>query len=91
MGTTYTWNENNFDFFHSWVSQNDSHHFNVGVIFSTPVLNKSPETKKKETRFNLPKDEQPLSSTKETKTFMFGKHVSTSLEIFPTRRLSKVI
>ncbi|XP_026731366.1 serine/threonine-protein kinase greatwall-like isoform X1 [Trichoplusia ni] len=71
-----------------WVSQNDSHHFNVGVIFSTPVSNKSPETKKKETRFNLPKDDQPASGIKD-KTFMFGKHISTSLEIFPTRRLSK--
>uniref|UniRef100_A0A2A4K417 Serine/threonine-protein kinase greatwall n=1 Tax=Heliothis virescens TaxID=7102 RepID=A0A2A4K417_HELVI len=71
-----------------WVSQNDSHHFNVGVIFSTPVSNKSPETKKKETRFNLPKEDHPPSGTKE-KTIMFGKHVSTSLEIFPTRRLSK--
>ncbi|XP_075971918.1 serine/threonine-protein kinase greatwall isoform X1 [Anticarsia gemmatalis] len=72
-----------------WVSQNDSHHFNVGVIFSTPVSNaKSPETKKKETRFNLPKDDQLASGSKE-KTFMFGKHISTSLEIFPSRRLSK--
>ncbi|CAB3240565.1 unnamed protein product [Arctia plantaginis] len=74
-----------------WVSQNDSHHFNVGVIFSTPVSNSNgSETKKtlKETRFNLPKDDQPASGTKE-KMFMFGKHISTSLEIFPSRRLSK--
>ncbi|XP_050347812.1 serine/threonine-protein kinase greatwall isoform X1 [Nymphalis io] len=75
-----------------WVSQNDSHHFNVGVIFSTPNKliannNKSPETKKKATRFNLPVDETN-SSIKE-KSFTFGKHISTSLEIFPTRRLSK--
>ncbi|XP_047527130.1 serine/threonine-protein kinase greatwall isoform X1 [Vanessa atalanta] len=70
-----------------WVSQNDSHHFNVGVIFSTPVANKSPETKKKATRFNLPVDETN-TSIKE-KSFTFGKHISTSLEIFPTRRLSK--
>ncbi|CAG4978992.1 unnamed protein product [Parnassius apollo] len=74
-----------------WVSQDDSHHFNVGVIFSTPVSNnKSPGSKKqqKATRFNLPIDES-LSGTKE-KSFTFSKHVSTSLEIFPTRRLSKV-
>ncbi|CAG4965015.1 unnamed protein product [Colias eurytheme] len=73
-----------------WVSQNDSHHFNVGVIFSTPVSNsKSPNMKKrhKATRFNLP-IEEPLSGTKE-KSITFGKHISTSLEIFPTRRLSK--
>ncbi|CAG9581342.1 unnamed protein product [Danaus chrysippus] len=71
-----------------WVSQNDSHHFNVGVIFSTPVSkNKSPETKKKATRFNLPFNDT-VSSEKE-RSFTFGKHISTSLEIFPTRRLSK--
>ncbi|XP_041975441.1 serine/threonine-protein kinase greatwall isoform X2 [Aricia agestis] len=71
-----------------WASQNDSHHFNVGVIFSTPVsANKTMETKKKATRFNLPVDES-LSSVKE-KSFTFGKHISTSLEIFPMRRLSK--
>lgn len=75
-----------------WASQNDSHHFNVGVIFSTPVSNnKCQETKKrlKETRFVLPKNDQPASGFKE-KSFNFSKHVSTSLEIFPTRRLSKV-
>ncbi|XP_061708783.1 serine/threonine-protein kinase greatwall isoform X2 [Cydia pomonella] len=74
-----------------WVSQNDSHHFNVGVIFSTPVSNaKSPDGKKKQkaTRFNLPKDDQPMSGTKE-KAIVFSKHISTSLEIFPTRRMSK--
>lgn len=74
------------------MSQNDSHHFNVGVIFSTPVSNTNgSETKKaqKETRFNLPKDDLSVSGTKE-KMFMFGKHISTSLEIFPSRRLSKV-
>ncbi|KAI8438424.1 hypothetical protein MSG28_010950 [Choristoneura fumiferana] len=74
-----------------WASQNDSHHFNVGVIFSTPVSNsKSPDTKKKqkETRFNLPKDDQPISGTKD-KVIVFSKHISTSLEIFPTRRVSK--
>ncbi|CAH0724814.1 unnamed protein product, partial [Brenthis ino] len=70
-----------------WVSQNDSHHFNVGVIFSTPVSNKSPELKKKATRFNLPFDDT-ISSCKE-KSITFGKHISTSLEIFPTRRMSK--
>ncbi|XP_038207644.1 serine/threonine-protein kinase greatwall isoform X2 [Zerene cesonia] len=73
-----------------WVSQNDSHHFNVGVIFSTPVSNsKSPNMKKRQkaTRFNLP-IEEPVSGTKE-KSITFGKHISTSLEIFPTRRLSK--
>ncbi|CAK1601958.1 unnamed protein product [Parnassius mnemosyne] len=73
-----------------WASQDDSHHFNVGVIFSTPVSNnKSPGCKKRQkaTRFNLPIDES-LSGTKE-KSFTFSKHVSTSLEIFPTRRLSK--
>ncbi|CAH2102602.1 unnamed protein product [Euphydryas editha] len=71
-----------------WASQNDSHHYNVGVIFSTPVPNdKSPEAIKKATRFNLPVDETN-SSCKE-KTFTFGKHISSSLEIFPTRRLSK--
>ncbi|XP_049877967.1 serine/threonine-protein kinase greatwall isoform X1 [Pectinophora gossypiella] len=76
-----------------WASQDDSHHFNVGVIFSTPVSNKkSPETKRtlKETRFNLPKDDAPLSGAKtKEKTIMFSKHISTSLEIFPTRRMSK--
>lgn len=75
-----------------WVSQNDSHHFNVGVIFSTPVSNnKNQGTKKmlKETRFNLPKDDQPASGVKE-KSFTFSKHISTSLEIFPSRRLSRV-
>lgn len=74
-----------------WVSQNDSHHFNVGVIFSTPVpKSKSPESKKsqKETRFILPKDDSCASGTKQ-KAIMFGKHISTSLEIFPSRRLSK--
>ncbi|XP_063616724.1 serine/threonine-protein kinase greatwall isoform X1 [Cydia splendana] len=74
-----------------WVSQNDSHHFNVGVIFSTPVSNaKSPDGKKKQkaTRFNLPKDDHPMSGTKE-KAIVFSKHISTSLEIFPTRRMSK--
>ncbi|XP_063548641.1 serine/threonine-protein kinase greatwall isoform X2 [Cydia strobilella] len=74
-----------------WVSQNDSHHFNVGVIFSTPVSNaKSPDGKKKQkaTRFNLPKDDQPMSGTKE-KAIVFSKYISTSLEIFPTRRMSK--
>ncbi|KAG6457714.1 hypothetical protein O3G_MSEX010447 [Manduca sexta] len=74
-----------------WVSQNDSHHFNVGVIFSTPVSNnKSQESKKrlKETRFNLPKDDVPVSSIQE-KSIVFSKHISNSLEIFPTRRLSK--
>ncbi|CAH2050329.1 unnamed protein product, partial [Iphiclides podalirius] len=73
-----------------WASQDDSHHFNVGVIFSTPVSNsKSPGSKKRQkaTRFNIPIDE-PLSGTKE-KSFTFSKHVSTSLEIFSTRRLSK--
>ncbi|XP_023945661.1 serine/threonine-protein kinase greatwall isoform X1 [Bicyclus anynana] len=70
-----------------WVSQNDSHHFNVGVIFSTPVSNKSPETKKKATRFNIPLDDTVLSNKERSATF--GKHISTSLEIFPTRRLSK--
>ncbi|XP_045780977.1 serine/threonine-protein kinase greatwall isoform X1 [Maniola jurtina] len=70
-----------------WASQNDSHHFNVGVIFSTPVSNKSPDTKKKATRFNLPLDDTVLSSKDKSATF--GKHISTSLEIFPTRRLSK--
>ncbi|XP_039755017.1 serine/threonine-protein kinase greatwall [Pararge aegeria] len=70
-----------------WVSQNDSHHFNVGVIFSTPVTNKSPEAKKKATRFNLPLDDTILSIKEKSATF--GKHISTSLEIFPTRRLSK--
>lgn len=80
------------EFHYRWVSQNDSHHFNVGVIFSTPVSNsKSPDSKKKqkETRFNLPKDDQSISSTKD-KAIVFSKHISTSLEIFPTRRLSKV-
>ncbi|CAG9796654.1 unnamed protein product [Diatraea saccharalis] len=77
-----------------WASQDDSHHFNVGVIFSTPVSNsKSPGAKKrlKETRFNLPKDEKQLdilSSIKE-QNVVFSKHISTSLEIFPTRRMSK--
>ncbi|XP_063395071.1 serine/threonine-protein kinase greatwall isoform X2 [Cydia fagiglandana] len=74
-----------------WVSQNDSHHFNVGVIFSTPVSNtKSPDGKKKQkaTRFNLPKDDHSMSGTKE-KAIIFSKHISTSLEIFPTRRMSK--
>ncbi|XP_068626577.1 serine/threonine-protein kinase greatwall isoform X2 [Battus philenor] len=73
-----------------WVSQNDSHHFNVGVIFSTPVSNSKSQGCKKQqkaTRFNLPVDE-PLSSNKE-KSFTFSKHVSTSLEILPMRRLSK--
>ncbi|XP_072944126.1 serine/threonine-protein kinase greatwall isoform X2 [Epargyreus clarus] len=73
-----------------WVSQNDSHHFNVGVIFSTPVSNsKSPGAKKrhKATRFNLPLDD-PGTNT-EDKSISFSKHVSTSLEIFPTRRMSK--
>ncbi|XP_034837908.1 serine/threonine-protein kinase greatwall isoform X2 [Maniola hyperantus] len=70
-----------------WASQNDSHQLNVGVIFSTPVSNKSPETKKKATRFNLPLDDTILSSKEKSATF--GKHISTSLEIFPTRRLSK--
>ncbi|XP_013191281.2 serine/threonine-protein kinase greatwall isoform X2 [Amyelois transitella] len=70
-----------------WVSQNDSHHFNAGVIFSTPVSNNKSDAKKrhKSTRFNLPKDEQPLTE----KSIMFSKHKSTSLEIFPTRRPSK--
>ncbi|XP_048489356.1 serine/threonine-protein kinase greatwall [Plutella xylostella] len=73
-----------------WASQNDSHHFNVGVIFSTPVSNsKSKESKRlKETRFNLPKDDSVLSSVAE-KSMVFSKHISTSLEIFPTRRLSR--
>ncbi|CAH4031086.1 serine/threonine-protein kinase greatwall isoform X3 [Pieris brassicae] len=71
-----------------WVSQNDSHHFNVGVIFSTPVSNsKNKEKKEKATRFNLP-TEEPTSETKD-QSLAFGKHISTSLEIFPTRRLSK--
>ncbi|KPJ16709.1 Serine/threonine-protein kinase greatwall [Papilio machaon] len=73
-----------------WVSQDDCHHYNVGVIFSTPVSNsKMPDRKKmqKATRFNLPTDE-PMSGTKD-KSFTFSKHVSTSLEIFPLRRLSK--
>lgn len=81
-----------FEYFR-WASQDDSHHFNVGVIFSTPVSNnKSPETKKrhKATRFNLPKEEQPASGTKE-KAIMFSKHISTSLEVFPSRRISKVL
>ncbi|KAI5640525.1 protein kinase domain-containing protein [Phthorimaea operculella] len=72
-----------------WASQDDSHHFNVGVIFSTPVSNKKSEDAKKllkATRFNLPKDEAPLSGAKpKEKTIMFSKHISTSLEIFPTR------
>lgn len=75
-----------------WASQEDTHHFNVGVIFSTPVSNnKSPGAKKrhKATRFNLPKEDQPASGAKE-KSIMFSKHISTSLEIFPTRRMSKV-
>ncbi|KAL0851225.1 hypothetical protein ABMA28_007069 [Loxostege sticticalis] len=74
-----------------WASQEDTHHFNVGVIFSTPVSNnKSPGAKKrhKATRFNLPKEDQPASGAKE-KSIMFSKHISTSLEIFPTRRMSK--
>ncbi|XP_013135136.1 PREDICTED: serine/threonine-protein kinase greatwall isoform X2 [Papilio polytes] len=73
-----------------WVSQDDCHHYNVGVIFSTPVSNsKMPDRKKmqKATRFNLP-TEEPMSSSKD-KSFTFSKHVSTSLEIFPLRRLSK--
>ncbi|CAH0405421.1 unnamed protein product [Chilo suppressalis] len=77
-----------------WASIDDSHHFNVGVIFSTPVSNsKSPGAKKrlKETRFNLPKDDQKpdiISNIKE-KSIVFSKHISTSLEIFPARRMSK--
>ncbi|XP_047985689.1 serine/threonine-protein kinase greatwall isoform X2 [Leguminivora glycinivorella] len=74
-----------------WASQNDSYNFNVGVIFSTPVANEqSPDGKKKQkaTRFNLPKDDQPMSGIKE-KSIVFSKHISTSLEIFPTRRMSK--
>ncbi|XP_045488178.1 serine/threonine-protein kinase greatwall isoform X2 [Pieris rapae] len=71
-----------------WVSQNDSHHFNVGVIFSTPVSNsKNKEKKEKATRFNLPTEESTLETKDHSLTF--GKHISTSLEIFPTRRLSK--
>ncbi|XP_047526228.1 serine/threonine-protein kinase greatwall isoform X3 [Pieris napi] len=71
-----------------WVSQNDSHHFNVGVIFSTPVSNsKNKEKKEKATRFNLPTDD--TSSETKDQSMTFGKHISTSLEIFPTRRLSK--
>ncbi|XP_063821161.1 serine/threonine-protein kinase greatwall isoform X2 [Ostrinia nubilalis] len=74
-----------------WASQDDSHHFNVGVIFSTPVSNdKSPSAKKmhKATRFNLPKDDQPASGAKD-KNIVFSKHISTSLEIFPSRRMSR--
>ncbi|KAJ8735520.1 hypothetical protein PYW07_007140 [Mythimna separata] len=71
-----------------WVSQNDSHHFNVGVLFSTPVPNKSSDTKKKETRFNLPKDDQHPSGTKGNK-FGISTHVTTSLERFNSRILSK--
>ncbi|XP_037866974.1 serine/threonine-protein kinase greatwall isoform X1 [Bombyx mori] len=74
-----------------WASQNDSHHFNVGVIFSTPVSNnKSEATKKrtKETRFNLPKDDL-VDSLDTKKCVVFGKHISNSLEMFPVRRLSK--
>ncbi|KAM3967872.1 serine/threonine-protein kinase greatwall [Aphomia sociella] len=72
-----------------WVSQNDSHHFNVGVIFSTPVSNNKADAKKRQkaTRFNLPKDDQP-SGSKE-KSLLFSKHISTSLEILPMRRTSK--
>ncbi|CAF4791634.1 unnamed protein product [Pieris macdunnoughi] len=71
-----------------WVSQNDSHHFNVGVIFSTPVSNsKNKEKKEKATRFNLPTED--TSSETKDQSMTFGKHISTSLEIFPTRRLSK--
>ncbi|CAK1539942.1 unnamed protein product [Leptosia nina] len=74
-----------------WVSQNDSHHFNVGVIFSTPVSNSKNNLKKKEkaTRFNLPIEEPASGSKDKDKSILFGKHISTSLEIFPTRRLSK--
>lgn len=81
-----------FIFLHRWASQNDSHHFNVGVIFSTPVSNnKSEATKKrtKETRFNLPKDDL-VDSLDTKKCVVFGKHISNSLEMFPVRRLSKV-
>lgn len=41
----------------------------------------------KETRFNLPKDDQSASGVKE-KSLNFSKHISTSLEIFPSRRMS---
>ncbi|CAH2238206.1 jg11488 [Pararge aegeria aegeria] len=51
------------------------------------ITNKSPEAKKKATRFNLPLDDTILSIKEKSATF--GKHISTSLEIFPTRRLSK--
>ncbi|VVD01336.1 unnamed protein product [Leptidea sinapis] len=47
-----------------WVSQNDSHHFNVGVIFSTPVSNSKAHTmqkRQKETRFNLPLEDSTSS------------------------------
>ncbi|XP_031769043.1 serine/threonine-protein kinase greatwall isoform X1 [Galleria mellonella] len=73
-----------------WVSQDDSYHFNVGVIFSTPVSNNKEETKKREkaTRFNLPKDDQSIPDTNK-KSIIFSKHISTSLEIFPMRGLSK--
>ncbi|KAJ0182567.1 hypothetical protein K1T71_001936 [Dendrolimus kikuchii] len=74
-----------------WASQDDSHHFNVGVIFSTPVSNnKQQENKRrmKETRFNLPKDDQLASGIKD-KSAIFSKYISNSLEIFPMRRLSK--
>ncbi|XP_050666259.1 serine/threonine-protein kinase greatwall isoform X6 [Leptidea sinapis] len=72
-----------------WVSQNDSHHFNVGVIFSTPVSNSKAHTmqkRQKETRFNLPLEDS-TSSVKD-KSLIFGKHISNSLEIFPVRRMS---
>lgn len=75
-----------------WASQDDSHHFNVGVIFSTPVSNTKDQEKKrriKETRFNLPKDDQPASGIKE-KSIMFSKYISNSLEVCPMRRFSMV-
>ncbi|GBP39792.1 hypothetical protein EVAR_88292_1 [Eumeta japonica] len=72
-----------------WASQNDSHHFNVGVIFSTPMTRyQSSEIKsrQKATRFNLPKDDSNVSTNKGK--YNFSKHISTSLEIIPTRKFN---
>lgn len=73
-----------------WASQDDSYRFNVGLMFSTPVIaNRSPEKKaQKATRFNLPKDSTGLLDSKE-KCTLFSKHISNSLEVMPSRRLSK--
>lgn len=72
-----------------WASHNDSHHFNVGVIFSTPVASvKSPDATKtlKSTRFKLPPKED-LSYITHSKEKIFCK--ASSLGSYPMKSLNK--